>query len=72
MMVKLADFGTCKHIDPKLVNMDHTAIGTIQTMAPEVFNEEGYDNKIDIWSLGCVLYEILTFNPLFLVATFSL
>ncbi|ESU37033.1 Serine/threonine protein kinase [Giardia duodenalis] len=65
MMVKLADFGTCKHIDPKLVNMDHTAIGTIQTMAPEVFNEEGYDNKIDIWSLGCVLYEILTFNPLF-------
>lgn len=65
MMVKLADFGTCKHIDPKMANMDHTAIGTIQTMAPEVFNEEGYDNKIDIWSLGCVLYEILTFNPLF-------
>lgn len=65
VMVKLADFGTCKHIDPKMANMEHTAIGTIQTMAPEVFNEEGYDNKIDIWSLGCVLYEILTFKPLF-------
>ncbi|TNJ29600.1 Kinase, NEK [Giardia muris] len=63
--VKLADFGTCKHIDSRSIDMGHTAIGTLQTMAPEVLNECGYDNKIDIWSLGCVLYEILTFESLF-------
>ena len=29
-------------------------------MAPEIFGEDNYDEKIDIFSLGSVLYELLT------------
>jgi serine/threonine protein kinase len=33
-------------------------------MAPEIFNNNGeYDYKVDLWSLGCCLYEIVVGNP---------
>lgn len=31
-------------------------------MAPEVLNRHEYSNKADIWSLGCVLFELTTLN----------
>jgi len=31
-------------------------------MAPEVFEGNGYSFEVDIWSLGCVLYEFLCFK----------
>lgn len=34
--------------------------GTSYWMAPEVFKGEGYDSKIDIWSVGCVVLEMWT------------
>lgn len=35
-------------------------VGTLAYMAPEVLMNKNYDNKVDSWSLGIVLYELLT------------
>jgi len=54
--IKLCDFGCCVGFDEK------TRIefcGTVEYMAPELFKKERYDEKIDIWSLGILLYEML-------------
>ena len=37
-----------------------TIIGTPYYLSPEVCNSQGYSLKSDIWSLGCVLYELCT------------
>jgi len=34
-------------------------------MSPEQINESKYDEKSDIWSAGCLLYEIITLRPPF-------
>lgn len=34
-------------------------------MSPEQIKESNYDAKTDIWSLGCVLYEIVSLQPPF-------
>ncbi|KAI9874609.1 MAG: hypothetical protein M1830_009566 [Pleopsidium flavum] len=64
--VKIGDFGITKRVES-----DHTALrtqaGTEHFQAPEMFgyvkeNEERseYTNAVDIWSLGCVIFQILT------------
>jgi NIMA (never in mitosis gene a)-related kinase len=35
-------------------------------MAPELYSEESYNNKCDVWSIGCIVYELCTFNPPFI------
>lgn len=39
-----------------------TAIGTPYYMSPEIYKNNRYDYKSDIWALGCVLYELITLN----------
>jgi serine/threonine protein kinase len=40
--------------------------GTINYMSPEIVNQQkDYTYKIDIWSLGCVIYELITLEKLF-------
>ena len=34
-------------------------------MAPEILSGEAYNSKSDIWSVGCVLYEVLTLRKVF-------
>ena len=37
--------------------------GSIYWMAPEVAQGKGYSAKVDIWSLGCLILEMLTGHP---------
>jgi NIMA (never in mitosis gene a)-related kinase len=37
-----------------------TQIGTPYYLSPEICQQKPYNNKSDVWSLGCVLYEMTT------------
>ena len=56
--IKLTDFGLSKMVK-KIKEKAFTICGTPQYLAPEVLTDEGYDNCVDWWSLGCVMYEML-------------
>lgn len=45
--------------------MCETQTGTPYYASPEVWNDEPYDSKSDVWSLGCVLYEFISLKPPF-------
>ena len=63
-IVKLADLGSCKGIYSKQPFTEY--VSTRWYRSPECLLTDGYYNyKMDIWGLGCVFYEILTFCPLF-------
>ena len=40
--------------------MAHTVVGTPYYLSPELCEEKSYNHKSDIWTLGCVLYEVWT------------
>ena len=43
----------------------NTGNGTYNYMAPEMINGQKYNKKVDIWALGCILYELFTLNLCF-------
>lgn len=56
--VVFGDFGIAKVLDtPK--ELARTSIGTPYYMAPELFSYKPYSYKVDIWALGCIMYEIM-------------
>uniref|UniRef100_A0A3Q2QHG1 Mitogen-activated protein kinase kinase kinase 12 n=1 Tax=Fundulus heteroclitus TaxID=8078 RepID=A0A3Q2QHG1_FUNHE len=57
-MVKISDFGTSKELSDKSTKMSFA--GTVAWMAPEVIRNEPVSEKVDIWSFGVVLWEMLT------------
>lgn len=62
--VKIADFGLAKELSSKS-QLAQTNLGTPYYMAPEIINEKDYDEKADIWSLGCLIYELAALKPPF-------
>ena len=58
-MAKLGDFGVSKVLD-RADGFAKTTVGTPYYMSPEVFLCKPYSYKSDCWSLGCVLYELVT------------
>lgn len=60
---KLADFGVSKRMGGE--QMTATKVGTPAYQSPEQINGENYNELSDIWSLGCVLYEICMKHPPF-------
>jgi NIMA (never in mitosis gene a)-related kinase len=45
--------------------LGYTQTGTPYYASPEVWKDQPYDSKSDMWSLGCVLYEMITLKPPF-------
>ena len=45
--------------------LGYTQTGTPYYASPDVWKDKPYDNKSDVWSLGCVLYEMITLRPPF-------
>ena len=61
--IKIGDFGISKILDG--TDYAQTFAGTFCCLAPEIINENKYINKADIWSLGCILYELCTLKRCF-------
>ena len=60
-----AKIGDCNVSKVVYKGLGYTQTGTPYYASPEVWNDQPYDNKSDIWSLGCVTYEMLTLRPPF-------
>ena len=56
--VKLADFGWSNFFNPGAQRK--TYCGTLDYLAPEMILETGHDQKLDIWSLGVLIFELMT------------
>ncbi|TYZ68461.1 hypothetical protein PybrP1_004320 [[Pythium] brassicae (nom. inval.)] len=61
---KLGDFGLAKELSSES-RFAQTNVGTPYYMSPEMVNEMTYDERSDIWALGCLLYEMATLAPPF-------
>uniref|UniRef100_A0A0D9RYL0 non-specific serine/threonine protein kinase n=1 Tax=Chlorocebus sabaeus TaxID=60711 RepID=A0A0D9RYL0_CHLSB len=59
MVAKLGDFGIARVLNNSM-ELARTCIGTPYYLSPEICQNKPYNNKTDIWSLGCVLYELCT------------
>lgn len=62
--VQLGDFGIAKVLN-STAQLAHTCIGTPYYLSPEIVENMPYNNKSDIWSMGCVLYELTTLKHAF-------
>ena len=60
-LVKLGDFGIAKTFK-NTMDKAKTMVGTPYYLSPEIIQGKPYDNKSDIWSLGVLLYEMMTFK----------
>jgi renal tumor antigen len=69
--IKIADLGSCRGIHSKQPYTEYIATRwyrspeCIITLILGILSDGNYGYKMDIWGAGCVLYEILTKNPLF-------
>ena len=62
--IKIGDFGISRVLQ-HTYDCAKTAIGTPYYLSPEICQERPYNQKSDIWSMGCIIYEILTFKHAF-------
>uniref|UniRef100_A0AAA9T2K0 Serine/threonine-protein kinase Nek2 n=2 Tax=Bos TaxID=9903 RepID=A0AAA9T2K0_BOVIN len=62
--VKLGDFGLARILNHD-TSFAKTFVGTPYYMSPEQMNHMSYNEKSDIWSLGCLLYELCALMPPF-------
>jgi len=67
-VVKLIDFGLAQPAGPRQETIGGTAFGTVAYLAPEQASGKPVDAATDVYALGCVVYELLTGQPPFMVA----
>ncbi len=67
-MVKVMDFGIARALDDSATTMTQSqgVVGTAQYLSPEQARGEQVDMRSDLYSAGCVLYEMLTGRPPFI------
>lgn len=58
IMVRIGDLGFSRSLE--IGTLAQTLCGTPVNMAPEVLNGQSYNGEADIWSLGTILFELLT------------
>ncbi|KAG5502513.1 hypothetical protein JIQ42_05394 [Leishmania sp. Namibia] len=63
-VVKVGDFGISTVLR-NTYELKHTICGTPYYFSPELCLNKPYNNKSDVWALGCVLYEMTTLNHAF-------
>ena len=61
-LLKLGDLNVSKIAK---LGITQTQIGTPYYISPEVLEEKPYNNKCDVWSVGCIIYEMCTLRPPF-------
>lgn len=59
--MKLGSFGLAKVLENTLQKAN-TVVGSPCNLSPEIVEGKPYNSKADIWSLGCLIYELATFN----------
>ncbi|XP_043934816.1 serine/threonine-protein kinase Nek4 [Protopterus annectens] len=63
-IIKVGDLGIAKVLESKH-DMASTLIGTPYYMSPELFSNQLYNHKSDVWALGCCAYEMATLKHAF-------
>lgn len=66
---KLGDFGLARVLDARGHGFADTHVGTPYYMSPELASEAKYNEKSDIWALGCLIYELCALTPPFKAST---
>lgn len=66
-IIKICDFGLAKKMPPFKNEFNSYQICTLSYRPPELFttDNQNYNMSVDIWSLGCVLYEFIIKKPIF-------
>lgn len=57
--VRIGDFGVARTLREDFAK---TVVGTPYFLSPEICENQPYNSKTDIWSLGCIVYEMCTFS----------
>ena len=58
--IKIGDLGVAKILENMETDFATSKVGTPYYLSPEVCEDRPYNSKSDIWSLGCMLYEMCT------------
>lgn len=60
--IRIADFGLAKR-DITGTDQAISVCGTPEYLAPEILNKVGHGKPVDWWTLGCIIFEMLTGLP---------
>ena len=65
--IKIGDFGISKQFDPnKEYAITKNMAGPFEYMSPEILTKGIYNKKSDMYSLGCIIYELFTLSKYFI------
>lgn len=63
-VVKLGDFGFARQLSTSTIDVK-TIVGTPFYMSPELVQGSGYNDKSDVWALGCIAFELIMLDKPF-------